>query len=86
MFPIEYEQLQPGELTFENHLNYVAQSATPGAQRVFHDTYELTDGVTDDVSIRVMQLNARRQGGPLESAGWRLVPHLYVPRSWRILR
>jgi len=21
-------------------------------------------------------------GGPLESAGWRLVPHLYIPRSW----
>jgi hypothetical protein len=81
---LEYEQLQPGEFTFENHLNYVARSATPGAQNVFHDTYELTAGVTDDVSIGVMQLNARRPGVPLQSAGWRLVPHLYVPRSWHL--
>ncbi len=75
---LEYEQLQAGEFTFENHLNYVARSAA------FHDTYELTAGVTDDVSIGVMQLNARRPGGPLQSAGWRLVPHLYVPRSWHL--
>jgi hypothetical protein len=85
---LEYEQLQPDEFTFENHLNYVAQSAAQGAnpatQRVFHDTYELTAGVTDDVSFGVMQSNARRPGGPLESAGWRLVPHLYVPRSWHL--
>jgi hypothetical protein len=74
---LEYEQLKPGEFTFENHLNYVAPS-------VFHDTYELTAGIADDVSIGVMQLNARRPGGPLESAGWRLVPHLYVPRSWHL--
>src|ERR1700722_12790434 len=80
---LEYEQLQPGEFTFENHLNYVAESAIPGAERVFHDTYELTAGIVDDVSVGVMQLNARRPGGPLESAGWRLVPHLYVPRWWR---
>ncbi len=25
---LEYEQLKPGEFTFENHLNYVARSAT----------------------------------------------------------
>jgi hypothetical protein len=81
---LEYEQLQPGEFTFENHLNYVARSATAATQSVFHDTYELTAGVTDDVSIGVMQLNARRPGGPLQSAGWRLVPHLYVPRSWHL--
>jgi hypothetical protein len=63
---LEYEQLQRGEFTFENHLNYVAQSATqgasPGAQSVFHDTYELTAGITEDVSFGVMQLNA---GGPV---------------------
>jgi hypothetical protein len=81
---LDYEQLQPGEFTFENHFNYVAWSATPASQSVFHDTYELTGGVIDDVSIGVMQLNARRPGGPLQSAGWRLVPHLYVPRSWHL--
>jgi hypothetical protein len=81
---LEYEQLQPAGFTFENHLNYVARSAAQADQSVFHDTYELTAGVTDDVSIGVMQLNARRPGGPLQSAGWRLVPHLYVPRSWHL--
>ncbi len=75
---LEYEQLRPGEFTLENHLNYVARSAT------FHDTYELTAGVADNVSIGVMQLNARKPGGPLQSAGWRLVPHFYVPRSWHL--
>jgi hypothetical protein len=79
---LEYEQLQPSEFTFENHMNYVAQGAA--TQSVFHDTYELTAGVTDDVSFGVMQLNAWKPGGPLESAGWRLVPHLYVPRSWHL--
>jgi hypothetical protein len=79
---LEYEQLEPGEFTFENHMNYVAQSAN--TQSVFHDTYELTAGVTGDVSFGIMQLNAWRPGGPLESAGWRLVPHLYVPRSWHL--
>src|SRR5580658_10338038 len=71
---LEYEQLQLGEFTFEDHMNYVAQSAAQGAspatQSAFHDTYELTAGLTDDVSFGVMQLNARRPGGPLESAGW----------------
>jgi hypothetical protein len=81
---LEYEQLRLGEFTFENHLNYVAQSAIAGTQNVFHDTYELTAGVTDDVAFGVMQLNAGRPGGPLEFAGWRLVPHLYAPRSWHL--
>jgi hypothetical protein len=78
---LEYEQLHPGELTFENHMNYVEQGATAATQSIFHDTYELTAGIANDVSFGVMQLNARRPGGPLESAGWRLVPHFYVPRS-----
>jgi|HubBroStandDraft_6_1064221.scaffolds.fasta_scaffold707900_2 hypothetical protein len=81
---LEYEQLQRGEFTFESHMNYVAQGANSATQSAFHDTYELTAGLTDDVSFGVMQLNARRPGGPLESAGWRLVPHLYVPRSWHL--
>jgi len=71
---LEYEPMHGGEFTFENHLNY--------ARSVFHNTYELTGGITDEFSFGVMQLNARARGGPLESAGWRLVPHFYVPRSW----
>jgi hypothetical protein len=81
---LEYEQLQPGEFTFEDHMNYIGKGSAATAQKAFHDTYELTAGVTDDVSLGVMQLNARRPGGPLESAGWRLVPHFYVPRTWHL--
>jgi hypothetical protein len=79
---LEYEQLQPGEFTFENHMNYAGEGATAATQSVLHDTYELTAGVANDISFGVMQLNARRPGSPLESAGWRLVLHFYVPRSW----
>src|SRR5580658_6031375 len=65
---LQYEELQLGEFTFENHMNYVAEAAV-GTQRVFHNTSELTAGLMDDLSFGVMQLNARRPGGPLESAG-----------------
>ena len=79
---LEYEPMHEGEFTFENHLNYVAVNAAGGARSVFHDTYELTAGIAEEFSFGVMQLNARMPGGPLESAGWRFVPHFYVPRSW----
>ncbi|HEX4274950.1 MAG TPA: hypothetical protein VHZ74_06330 [Bryobacteraceae bacterium] len=73
---LEYEESGPGEFTFENHTNY------SGGDRTLHLTYELTAGVTENVSLGVMQLNARLPGGPLESAGWRITPHLYTPRAW----
>jgi hypothetical protein len=79
---LEYEQLTSGEFAFENHVNYVARSAVATTRDVLHDTYELTVGITHTFSFGVMQLNARQPGSPLESAGWRLVPHLYIPRSW----
>ena len=81
-YVLEYEHLQPGEFTFEDHTNYVGEGATVATQSLLHITYELTAGLTDHFSLGAMQLNARAPRGPLESAGWRLVPHLYVPRSW----
>jgi hypothetical protein len=53
---LEYEELKPCEFTFENHMNYVEQDTTANTQSVFHDTYELTAGVMNDVSFGVMQL------------------------------
>ena len=79
---LEYEPMHAGEFTFENHLNYAGQNPAAGTRSVFHDTYELTAGVAEEFSFGGMQLNARMPGGPLESAGWRVVPHFYVPRSW----
>lgn len=48
-------------------------------------TFELTAGVTRYFSIGAMQLNAVRAGGSgIEYAGWRLLPHFYAPKSWRL--
>ena len=74
----------------DTHLNYVGKGTKtfegPVApfQDQFHATFELTAGLTDHVSIGFMQLNARRPGNSLEYAGWRFLPHLYVPRSWHL--
>ncbi len=84
----EYETLKRGEFTFELHLNYIGKGtktydgplAPTGDQ--FHMTGEITAGVTDYFSLGVMQLNARRQDRLMESGGWRVLPHFYVPRSW----
>jgi hypothetical protein len=85
----EYETLKPGQFTLEQHLNYVGrgtrtyEGTVAPTNNQLHMTYELTAGVTDQFSIGAMQLNALRTGGDgLEYAGWRVLPHLYVPRSW----
>lgn len=80
---LEYEELHPGEFIFENHANYAPAGAKDATQSLLHNTYEVTAGVTDHFSFGVMQLSASGAGAPLEYAGWRLVPHVYVPRSWR---
>jgi hypothetical protein len=85
---LEYEDLQPGDFTFETHLNYVGkgttayQGALAPTQDQLHLTYELTGAVTHYASLGVMQLNGKLPGRALETVGWRLVPHIYVPRSW----
>jgi len=84
----EYETLHRGQFTFETHLNYVGAGTNafdgPVApfQDQFHMTFELTGGVTDWASLAFMQLNARRPDQSLEYAGWRVLPHFYVPRAW----
>jgi hypothetical protein len=86
----EYETLKPGDFTFETHLNYIGKGTKmfdgPVApfQDQFHATFELTAGLSDWASIGVMQLNARRPANGLEYAGWRVLPHFYVPRSWHL--
>ena len=86
----EYETLRRGDFTFETHLNYIGKGTKtfegPVApfQDQFHMTFELTAGLTDQVSVGFMQLNARRPGDSLEYAGWRVLPHFYVPRSWHL--
>jgi hypothetical protein len=77
----EYEELKPGQFTLEQHLNYVPE---PGNDQ-FHMTYELTGAITDHISLGFMELNGVRFGkSGLEEAGWRVLPHFYVPESWHL--
>ena len=84
----EYESLKPGAFTLETHLNYVGVGSKTfqGPVAPFHDqihiTYELTGGITDDISFGFMLLSARRPGSGIDYAGWRVLPHFYVPDGW----
>jgi len=86
----EYETLKRGDFTFETHLNYVgvgtktSDGTVAPFQDQFHATFELTAGLTDHTSVGFMQLNARKPGGSWDYAGWRVLPHFYVPRSWHL--
>ena len=83
----EYESLKPRMFTLESHLNYVALGTKTADGPVapfnhqFHMTYELTGGITDNVSLGFMLLSAKRSGYGLDYAGWRLLPHFYVPKN-----
>jgi len=84
----EYESLKPGQFTLESHLNYMvigtkmAQGPVAPFNNQFHMTYELTGGITDHVSLGLMLLSAKRPGYGLDYAGWRILPHFYVPEEW----
>jgi hypothetical protein len=87
----EYETLKPAQFTIEQHLNYWAVGSKQFDGTVaptndqLHMTYELTGGVTDQISLGFMELNGVRPDGPgLEYAGWRVLPHFYVPKSWNL--
>jgi len=87
----EYETLKPGQFTLEQHLNYWAIGPKQSDGTVaptndqFHMTYEITGGITRQISLGFMQLSGVRPGGSgLEYAGWRLLPHFYAPKSWHL--
>jgi hypothetical protein len=87
----EYEQLPLGGFTLEGHFNFVGigsqqfSGAVAPTQHQFHMTYELTGGITDNLSLGFMLLTAARPGGSgLEYAGWRLLPHFYAPKNWHL--
>jgi hypothetical protein len=87
----EYETMHRGEYTLEAHLNYAgvgtktAEAPLAPSNNQFHMTGELTGGITDFASLGFMFLGASRPGGGgPDYAGWRLLPHLYIPRSWHL--
>ena len=84
----EYETLEPGQFTLEQHLNYwaigskVSDGTLAPTNDQLHMTYELTGAITDQISLGFMQLNAVLPGQGFEYAGWRVLPHFYAPESW----
>jgi hypothetical protein len=84
----EYETLEPGQFTLEQHLNYWAigsknaEGTLAPTNDQLHMTYELTGAITDRISLGFMQLNAVLPGTGFEYAGWRVLPHFYAPPSW----
>jgi hypothetical protein len=87
----EYEKPHLGEYTLEAHLNYVgigtkqAEGSVAASNHQFHMTGELTAGLTDYASVGFMLLGAARPGGGgPDYAGWRVLPHLYVPKAWNL--
>ncbi len=87
----QYESLEPGRFTLEQHLNYVSigskdfRGTVAPSNNQFHMTYELTGGVTPNASLGVMLLTGEVPGGiGLQYAGWRILPHLYAPRTWSL--
>jgi hypothetical protein len=86
----EYETLKPLRFTLEQHLNVWAMgskefdgTAAPSNDQL-HMTYELTGGITKQVSVGFMQLNGVIPGRGFEYAGWRVLPHFYAPKSWHL--
>ena len=87
----EYEQLPRGGFTLEGHFNFVGigtkspEGTVAATNHQFHTTGELTGGIADTVSLGFRLLTALRPNGSgLEDAGWRLLPHLYAPKSWHL--
>ena len=86
----EYDPTPLGSFSYEAHTNYVVSGTAAFAgtvaptQNQFHFTSELTAGLGDSFALGAMLLTAARPGQPLEYAGWRIIPHVFVPKSWRL--
>ena len=86
----EYEPLSWGQYTLEAHLNVIAQGSRlsdgtllPTAHQT-HLTLEPTVGLSSDLALGFMFLNAWEPGYGPQFAGWRVLPHFYAPESWHL--
>jgi hypothetical protein len=84
----EYEPMSRGEYSLEAHLNLVAQGTGSGEGTLLatrhqtHLTLEPTTGLSENLAIGFMFLNAWEPGHSPDFAGWRVLPHFYAPESW----
>ena len=84
----EYEPMKLGEYSLEAHLNMIAQGTAvrdgtllPTARQT-HLTLEPTVGLSPNFAVGMMFLNAWQPGYVPQFAGWRVLPHVYLPESW----
>jgi hypothetical protein len=49
-----------------------------------HLTLEPTIGLSEDFAVGFMFLNAWEPGFSPQFAGWRVLPHFYAPKKWRL--
>src|SRR5262249_12402654 len=47
-------------------------------------TSEFTLGVNESLALGTMLLTAVRRDHSLEYAGWRVIPHVFAPKSWHL--
>ena len=86
----EYEPMNRGEYSLEAHLNIVAQGTTMRDGSLLptdhqtHLTLEPTAGLSPNFAIGLMFLNAWEPGYSPQFAGWRILPHIYAPESWKL--
>ena len=86
----EYEPMDWKEYSLEAHLNVTAQGSSlrdrtllPTARQT-HLTIEPTMGLSPNFAIGMMFLNAWEPGYSPQFAGWRVLPHVYLPESWNL--
>ncbi len=86
----EYERLSLGEYSLEAHLNFDPQGTALRdgtllpTEHQTHLTLEPTIGVSENFAVGFMFLNAWEPGYAPQFAGWRVLPHFYAPKSWRL--
>jgi hypothetical protein len=86
----EYEPLSLGEYSLEAHLNFDTQGmAVPNStllptEHQTHLTLEPTIGLSENFAVGFMFLNAWEPDYTPQFAGWRVLPHFYAPKSWRL--
>ncbi len=84
----EYEPMEWGEYSLEAHLNLTAQGmpmregALLQTAQQTHLTLEPTVGLSPNFAVGMMFLNAWEPGYAPQFAGWRILPHVYLPESW----
>jgi len=86
----EYEPLSHGQYSLEAHLNVITQGTRSREETLLptrgqtHLTLEPTFGISENFALGFMFLNAWAPGYAPDFAGWRILPHVYAPATWRL--